>query len=523
MTLTSDARARAGAGGGGAAARPAKQPEPRALVAVVALVVLAGVAFRCYTKSDLWLDEALSVNIARLPLRDIPHWLRHDGAPPLYYMLLHVWSGVFGTSNVAVRSLSGVLGVVSLPLAYATGKRLGGRTTAWSAVLVLALNPYAIRYSTEARMYMLEVVLAFAGILAVQRIFERPSVGRLAVLAVLTAVLVYTQYWGFYLVAAAALFLLGTARVVPELRGAAIRSIVAIGVGVVTFAPWIPTFLYQAKHTGTPWGKAVLPPVPLGVSVADFAGGPQNEGYLLQFLLIALVLLGVFGAATNGRHIDIDLWTRPVVRWIAAVGFGTLVIGASAAYLGHSAFQSRYASIMFPFFVLVAAQGVSCFADFRVRALVLAVVVALGFVGSARNLVTDRTEATQVAAILNRDALPGDLVLYCPDQVGPAVHRLLRSGLDEATYPRFGAPALVDWVDYKDVLAAHKPAAFAREALARAGSHTIWLVWAPGYITHVGTCESIAATLGKTRPLQNRLAPDPDIFEKPGLQAFPAH
>ena len=57
----------------------------------------------------MWLDEALSVNIARLPLGDLHDALKHDGAPPLYYVLLHVWTGVFGTGDVAVRSLSGVV------------------------------------------------------------------------------------------------------------------------------------------------------------------------------------------------------------------------------------------------------------------------------------------------------------------------------------------------------------------------------------------------------------------------------
>ena len=59
-----------------------------------------------FTGPLLWLDEALSVNIARLPLGDIPGALRHDGAPPLYYVLLHLWMRVFGTGDGAVRALA---------------------------------------------------------------------------------------------------------------------------------------------------------------------------------------------------------------------------------------------------------------------------------------------------------------------------------------------------------------------------------------------------------------------------------
>ena len=99
---------------------------------VVALA--ASLVMRFWTKSDLWLDEALTVNIARLPLREIPSFLRRDGAPPLYYVLLHFWIGWFGTSDEAVRALSGVIGVITLPFAYLAGKRLGGRTAGWAAL-----------------------------------------------------------------------------------------------------------------------------------------------------------------------------------------------------------------------------------------------------------------------------------------------------------------------------------------------------------------------------------------------------
>src|SRR3954468_7630871 len=82
------------------------------LILAVAGVIAAGVALRFIARSDLWADEVLSVNISRLPISDLRGALRHDGAPPLYYALLHVWMSVFGTGNEAVRSLSGLFGVL---------------------------------------------------------------------------------------------------------------------------------------------------------------------------------------------------------------------------------------------------------------------------------------------------------------------------------------------------------------------------------------------------------------------------
>ena len=113
-------------------------------------LIAIGIGLRFFTLSDLWLDEALTVDVARLPLHELPNALKHDGAPPLYYVLLHFWMRVFGQGDFAVRSLSGLTSVIALPFAWAAGKRLGGRPTAWAALLLMATSPFAISYAASA-------------------------------------------------------------------------------------------------------------------------------------------------------------------------------------------------------------------------------------------------------------------------------------------------------------------------------------------------------------------------------------
>ena len=144
----------------------------------VALVI--GVVLRFVTRSPLWLDEALSVNIARLPIGDISEALRHDGHPPLYYLLLHGWMALFGEGNVAVRAMSGVFTLATIPLLWIAGKRLGGTQVAWYALGVVALSPYALRYATETRMYALVMLLVLAGWLLLDDCLRRPNLARLA-------------------------------------------------------------------------------------------------------------------------------------------------------------------------------------------------------------------------------------------------------------------------------------------------------------------------------------------------------
>src|SRR5918995_3400547 len=113
-----------------AAVRPSTTAPSWLVPLVIAAVVAAGVVLRFVQRSPLWLHEALSVNIASLPLGDLFEALRHDGHPPFYYVLLHGWMEVFGESDFAVRALSGIFAVATLPLAWFAGRRLAGQAGA---------------------------------------------------------------------------------------------------------------------------------------------------------------------------------------------------------------------------------------------------------------------------------------------------------------------------------------------------------------------------------------------------------
>src|SRR4051794_31991951 len=81
--------------------------------ATIGVLVVAGIALRFFARQALWLDEAQSVAIAKLPLTGpaTTLWdgLRQDGSPPLYYLLLHLWTELFGTGTAVGGGLLAVL------------------------------------------------------------------------------------------------------------------------------------------------------------------------------------------------------------------------------------------------------------------------------------------------------------------------------------------------------------------------------------------------------------------------------
>ncbi len=477
---------------------------PRGLFFAAAIIaIIAGVVLRFWAPTPLWLDEALTVNISRLPLTQIPRALSHDGAPPLYYFLLHFWMQAFGRGDIAVRALSGLISVAALPAFWLAGRRVGGRAVGWVTFFLGLSSPFAISYATAARMYSLMILLSLLGYLALSRALEQPSRGRLTAVAVTVAALLYTHYWGIYLVVVTGLWLVW--RIWRRGEGQAVLR--AVAAGCVAWLPWSPVFAYQALHTGTPWTGGASPADLLGV-FRDFSGGGP-WGSVVMYATFALFLIGIFGRTAvpgtvvevgspdgtarrtvAGPAIVLELRPRPGTSVLAAVATATLFIAMVLGAVANAAFVARYTAVVLPLFLLVVAGGIAVFPARRFRAGCMAVLSLAGLLTGYGENSSQRTQAAQVAGVLNVMAQPGDLVVYCPDQLGPAVDRLLRvGGLTQLTFPRAIGPQRVDWVDYKKVIAATDVETFAQQTLSRLSpGSTLWLVWRDGYPGLGGDC-----------------------------------
>src|SRR3954462_6802371 len=140
------------------ASRPAWDVRSRTVtgmrVAVpVGLALLLAVSLFIRTREigiGFWMDEGLSVGIADRPLSAIPHALREDGSPPLYYMLLHFWLAVGGRSEAGVRALSLLFALLAVPAGWWAGRAIF-RTAraAWIAAILMAFNPFLSQYAQE--------------------------------------------------------------------------------------------------------------------------------------------------------------------------------------------------------------------------------------------------------------------------------------------------------------------------------------------------------------------------------------
>ncbi len=122
------------------------------------LIISIGLALRLHnlTYHSLWFDEAVSVYWARqnLPrILEVGFTLVEDRLPPLYYLTLKGWGAIFDFSEFSVRLPSVLYGVLLIPVMASLATMLFSRRVALFTALLLALNPFLIWYSQEARMY----------------------------------------------------------------------------------------------------------------------------------------------------------------------------------------------------------------------------------------------------------------------------------------------------------------------------------------------------------------------------------
>jgi uncharacterized membrane protein len=122
-------------------------------------VLILAFALRIINLSQsLWLDEAITALTVKNYdfINIITGFAKGDFHPPLYYLILKFWTNLFGYSEIALRMPSVIFGVLTVFFVY----KLGGK----KAALLMAVNPLAVYYSQEARMYSLAAFAVTAAV-----------------------------------------------------------------------------------------------------------------------------------------------------------------------------------------------------------------------------------------------------------------------------------------------------------------------------------------------------------------------
>ncbi len=221
-----------------------------------------------------------------------------EATPPLFFLLARA-TETFGDPALTIRIPSLVAGTLLVPAVYLLGVRLAPSKAALVASAVVAVNPYAIWFSDEARPYALLSLLSCASTLALLRAIEARSAMRWAIYAIGCAAVMYTHYSGVFVLAAQSLWAAVTHR--DQIRSLA----VSVAGAVVLFLPWT-ALLQFSDQTRSLAGTFLGFGVALENIVRVLGGTPvvelnQVPGYGPLALLVAACVISVFMAQLDRK------------------------------------------------------------------------------------------------------------------------------------------------------------------------------------------------------------------------------
>lgn len=471
----------------------AKDDQPQTIphfwvVSIAILAVGALLRLPSLTYESLWVDEFITLRVSQSPLLQLPLAAADlDSQPPVFHFLVKAFI-TLGASETSLRLASALAGLAAIPAMGWIAKQLSGSRAALIAMAILAVSPFHVWYSQEARGYTLVLLLLILSVGFLLRMGDTARGSRLAWAGFIgtTALALYTHLMAlpFLLVQVAIAVVVGrneSTHHVAALGTSDVRAIswrrVLLG-QMVALALFLPQAVVLFRHA---WLHYLLPPTSLFLEgpTRTFAMSPDGASALILaagyglFSLLAGFSLGPSVRELHGvsaRTLS-SFFTPEVLgfsllmalsAWLAfrstrrrdlisRVGFlWTSVVFLAipiAVFFAEAPFRSRYVAIALPGLVLWLTGGVSNLRSPRGRnaavvALVAAFLIPLGQRHDPRYVKEDVRSA---ARYLSGTALPGTEVVVCARSVAEGLRFYLQdraSGpaptLEVREYPSWG-------------------------------------------------------------------------------------
>lgn len=272
---------------------------------IIIIFILAFLIRLINLDQSLWLDETIVAKVVKtIPFHLIPfQFSPGDFHPPFYYLLISLWSTVFGTSEIALRLPSVLFALGAGLFVYRIGSFLKGRRFGlWAAVLFM-FNPLVIYYSQEARMYMLATMFLTAALLHFMRVMKTHEKRDIVLFNAFSALSMMTFYGSAFFIAG--MIAVGTFR-----KRNPVVSFLHLSIGLLGSLILLSPLLYQQLMTAR-------------IGLADVKNWSMVLGKA-EFKNVAMILLKF----ASGRISWFPKWSYYLVAggWSLVIGF-LMVLG----------------------------------------------------------------------------------------------------------------------------------------------------------------------------------------------------
>ncbi len=258
--------------------------------AVFYAVVLFSLNFIRIFDNNFWLDEAFSINLAKMDLTGMINATAADVHPPLYYAILMLMYRLFGDHGWVFHLTSIIPYAITMLFALSIIWKKFGKGSAFLMITFISVMRSAVLYNVEVRMYSwaaLFVLLVYYACYMIIADDRRSGYILFAVFALLAA---YTHY---YTIIPIAILTLSVFVFLFVKKRSFLKFVTAISVSIILYLPWINTVIRQFQRTTGSFLRE-NPGLAKGLCYFFWQGNAANSGIMLVFNVLYSGLFLVF-------------------------------------------------------------------------------------------------------------------------------------------------------------------------------------------------------------------------------------
>lgn len=342
--------------------------------AVIVALTAVYVVLRLWrlTDSCLWFDEIFSVHAAEHSWNSILNFVALDLIhPPLFYVLLKLWIGVGSESVFWLRLLPVIFSIIAIFPFIAFCREL--KLTFWTqalALFLLAVNGSLIKYAQEARMYSLLMCLSLFSMWLFARYFNRGK--NFVPLLIVNVFLVYTHYFGWFVVASEVVAILVFQRIIWR------RIATMFAIVLATFLPWMIA-VYQAASSGSDLGQNIgwmaRPNVrEIIVFIFDLiepfysqaASSEPASIYRVSIPILLIVIVTWIAYLLTWKN-RTDDERRTILLLLVFIKLPVIITFIASWLLPYSVWGTRHLIIVFPLLAIFTATTLFCLLNFKLK------------------------------------------------------------------------------------------------------------------------------------------------------------
>lgn len=426
-------------------------------------------------------------------------------------MMMRWWLWLVGDTDSRALLLPIVLGVALVPVMFLAGRQLYSRRAGLLAAALAAIVPALNEYSGEIRPYSLLPLLVMLSSWALVVALKRRTLLLWSAYAVAAIALVYTHNWGWLIVAgqmAATGIIIFRQERELRVRLALNSGLAFVAVGLA-YLPWLPTLVFQAAHAGHPphdvgdeTALLMLIPNGIGRAVQSTMLPPVHALQVLAVVACAALALSIFILVlrvSRGRQSLVaeaaPLRPSPFAVARADTSLATTVfltvpvvatLAATVSSVHSDMMQARCLAMLTPLLIMLLSDrvdrswGAAAPASIRRRVVLAgAAVLILDYSVRLNFLIrTPRSNAEAVAAAVDRETQPSDLVIVAREWIAASFNHYYLASNRQIDFPMFRRQNSGDFSDVWSRLA--DPAALERVASeiaeAKKSQRRVWLI-----------------------------------------------